>query len=340
VATLEERGHPGQAWLVFHEAKHYTNAELKAAPKRRPPILNQVGRYKGSIGQNSSALAYSYPYVCRALVRIDAMRRKVRNKHLDWTGKEQRPLDPLIRDVAEHKRGLLIDPSPRLVVFGFDDDQKKGAWAAHKARLEQEGVRVYAVGNPLASKSPAAFRRPDDIPLASADKLAAVQADAMDVKNTPASPKRSTNTASTSASVTSTNEPTQQATNQQEDEPAALIPLPPGGPNAVCLFFTPTIKGSIHPVYLCNPGPNAITELTVTTGSPSEPEMAPFVTKVPGDGILPPGHALLIEHYGLFWDGDVLFAFELCFIDGSGHKQARRTIIDKGGPKAAWVKLY
>lgn len=77
MATLEDRDHPKQAWLVFHEAKHYTNPELKAAPKRRPPILNQIGRYKGSIGSKEGALTYNQKAKTRSADRETAPRAQI-----------------------------------------------------------------------------------------------------------------------------------------------------------------------------------------------------------------------------------------------------------------------
>ena len=166
VASLEERGHPGEAWLVFHEAKDYTNPSLRAAAKRQPGIVAQIGRYRGSLGQNAGGLAYSYPFVCRALVLLDNLRRSVRSNDPAWTDRAQPPLDPLITAVADGTRRLQVETEPRLVVFGFDADQRDGAWAAERACLKDAfGLRVYAVGDPAAAKVASAFRRPADVPL-------------------------------------------------------------------------------------------------------------------------------------------------------------------------------
>ncbi|WP_430913436.1 hypothetical protein [Methylobacterium sp. sgz302541] len=164
-ASLEERGNPGEAWLVFHEAKDFSNDALRAAPKRAPGIVAQMGRYRGSIGQNSGGLKYSYPFVCRALVRLDDLRQSVRAHDPAWLNRPQAPLDPLIREVADGTRRLQIECIPRLVVFGYDGAQK-AVWEAEAQRLRtQFGLRVYAVGDPTAAKVAAAFRRPADVPL-------------------------------------------------------------------------------------------------------------------------------------------------------------------------------
>lgn len=301
VATLEERGHPKQAWLVFHEAKHYTNAELKAAPKRRPPILNQIGRYKGSIGKNEGALIYSYPYLCRALVRLDALRRKVRDGHPAWTGREQRPLHPLIRDVAEHKRGLWVDREPRLVVFGFDADQRDGAWTEHGDRLRREGVRVYAIGDPLKAKVSAAFHRPADIPVTTPEDLAAEEARAA--------------------------------------PPPEFIPLPAGAPDELCLYFDDSSGRGVLAVYFCNPGPHPLTGVSVTCGSPTNPELSPVASGPAGEGTVPAGSCILIDRYGLMWDGDVIMLYEVAYSDEQGTSWRGRAMIGTGGPGGPWIPL-
>ncbi len=149
VASLETRADPTKAWLVFHEAKHFSNPALRAAPGKRPPVLAQMERYKASLQQNEVALRESYPFVCRALLRLDAMRRRVRATDPAWSNRPQPALNSIIADVAAGTRGLVIEPVPRLIVFGFDADQRDGAWATLRQRLEQEhGTLVYAVGNP------------------------------------------------------------------------------------------------------------------------------------------------------------------------------------------------
>lgn len=301
VASLEERGHPEQAWLVFHEAKHYDNAELKAAPKRRPKIADQVARYNSSIRGNAGGLHYSYPHVCRALVRLDTMRRTVRSQHPAWVDRAQPELDPLIRDVADGTRDLQIETQPRLVVFGFDTDQRDGAWAATSARLTQLGLRVYAIGNPQGLKQSAAFRRPADVKLPTPEDLAA------------------------EAQVTA--------------PPPAAIPLPTGGPATPCLYFMPG-KGEVLPVYLCNPTDAPLTGVSVTCGSPTNPELAPVRTAPAGaDGTVAPGIGVLVDRYGLMWDGGALILYEVAVTHADGQVQRSRALVDKGGPAGAWLAL-
>ncbi len=173
VASLETRGHPSEAWLVFHEAKHFSNPALRAAPKKQPAVVGQLNRYQGSLHKNWTSLTSSYPHVCRALLRLDALRRRVRADHPAWTDRPQPALDPVIREVAEGTRKLNLELTPRLVVFGFDADQRDGALTAIRQRLEQEhGATVYAVGDPQGVKATPAFRTPQKVLDATAAELA------------------------------------------------------------------------------------------------------------------------------------------------------------------------
>lgn len=151
VAALTERD--GAVFVTFHEAKHFTNKELRAASGRTPPVAEQIARYRATLIHHADKLAGSYQAVCRALVRLDRLRQM-----LSGTGAISR-LDPLVSRVADASKPPGIDTEPRLVVFGFDEDQRQGAvWQGHKARLTNEfGLRVYAVGS-TKGRSAAAFR--------------------------------------------------------------------------------------------------------------------------------------------------------------------------------------
>ncbi|KQO73442.1 hypothetical protein ASF18_16755 [Methylobacterium sp. Leaf89] len=157
VASVEERGVPGEAWLVFHEAKLAANPGLRS--KTTPAIVAQVARYRASLTEQAERLAKGYPALCRDLVRLDALRNAVRTpRGLDAVT----PRDPLIAEVASGARRLRVDPEPRLVVFGFDADQRDGALRAITDDLRgRHGLQVYAVGRPNG-RTTAAFRRPSD----------------------------------------------------------------------------------------------------------------------------------------------------------------------------------
>lgn len=159
VASLEERGVADEAWLVFHEAKLATNPALRS--KSIPAIVGQVERYRATLKHEAERLATSYPALCRDLVRLDTLRSTVRlARGLDVAALPQR--DPLVDEVASGARRLRVDSEPRLVLFGFDADQRGGTVGTITESLRnQHGLRVYAVGRP--GKGTAAFRRPKDL---------------------------------------------------------------------------------------------------------------------------------------------------------------------------------
>ena len=134
----------GATRLVFHEAKHFTNPELRASPGRQPPIVEQVERCRGSLAHHAEAIGAGYARICRNLLRIDEMRRTVLPDAM--------PVHRSVRKVAEDAVPPVVDPEPRLIVFGFDRDQRDGpTWQAHQRRLTAAppdgfGLRVRAVG--------------------------------------------------------------------------------------------------------------------------------------------------------------------------------------------------
>jgi L-ascorbate metabolism protein UlaG (beta-lactamase superfamily) len=151
VTTVERQG--DDIAIVFHEAKHFTNPALRAR-RGTPDVLNQLRRYRRTIIQHSDALLDRYQATCRALVRIAAMRERL------CTDREMvvREIGPLIGDVANGEAQLTIDPNPRLLIFGFDADQKNGGLNAMLAGIKaaEPTLPIYAVGAPTTSTG--AFR--------------------------------------------------------------------------------------------------------------------------------------------------------------------------------------
>jgi hypothetical protein len=154
VATLERQG-TGIA-VVFHEAKHFTNAALRAR-SGAPPVVDQLRRYRLTLSHHTPALIARYQAACRAIMRLDAMRRHVR---ADAGASVPLPPDPMVREVATGNAVLTIDPNPRLIVFGFDADQKKGQLQVILNALKNAdpNLAVYAAGDP--SSAGGAFRPP------------------------------------------------------------------------------------------------------------------------------------------------------------------------------------
>jgi hypothetical protein len=151
VATLKDRN--GSIHLVFHEAKHFGNKELRAkrrakgdAKRPSPKVLEQIDRYATTLKTHETQLAPEYAALCRSLLVIDAMRQSVREC-------EALDSDSLINRVALGAP-LKVDLEPHLIVFGFDDDQKKGTvWKPHLELLEKRlARRFHAIGNASNSR--------------------------------------------------------------------------------------------------------------------------------------------------------------------------------------------
>lgn len=83
-------------------------------------------------------------------MRLDAMRRHVR---LDAGARVPLPLDPMVQEVAAGNAVLTIDPNPRLIVFGFDADQKKDQLQVFLKALKTADPKlaVYAAGDPSSA---------------------------------------------------------------------------------------------------------------------------------------------------------------------------------------------
>lgn len=134
IAALESYG--DQARLVFWEAKHYSNGELRAEDGLAP-VLRQVRIYKKYLSENQVAIERSYTRTAENLLSISNM---------GW----KRKLSPLIADVATAKRKVTLgaEPAVGLVIFGFDSAQRDhAAWRTHRERLEKEIAHVRFAGD-------------------------------------------------------------------------------------------------------------------------------------------------------------------------------------------------
>jgi hypothetical protein len=145
-AVLAKRD--GASWVVFCEAKHFDNPALRAR-SGRPAVLKQITAYREAIEEHRPLLEERYRNVCAALVRIDDLHHRVRSEEgLTSTGATGREN---VRRAA--LAGVRIDPEPRLVIFGFDNAQKKDdLWQEqHLAALKRSlGSGLSAVGKPTA----------------------------------------------------------------------------------------------------------------------------------------------------------------------------------------------
>jgi hypothetical protein len=148
-AALEQRGN--DTFVVFHEAKHFSNPDLAAKAGNTPKVVEQIRGYRSTIKHHEALLVERYRSVCRTLERIDAMRPRPRNS----SGPES-----FLQKVLQTGVELRIDPNPRLIVFGFDAGQRDGRWQAYLENITQAepDLNVYAAGNPETATG--AFRPP------------------------------------------------------------------------------------------------------------------------------------------------------------------------------------
>lgn len=140
----------GGASLVFCEAKCFDNKELSSletksqkersvgdSAERRISVVAQIDKYQAFIRSevNKESLVRSYIKVCKTL------------SDLSLQG-PNRELDDLIKKVASGEVQLSIHPYVYLLVYDFDDDQKKGAVRKRLGVLRAKGINIIAKGNP------------------------------------------------------------------------------------------------------------------------------------------------------------------------------------------------
>ena len=110
--------------LVFYEAKRFANHTALRAKngKSLPKVVEQIDLYSQVLRDNRAKVVESYGQVCSNLLRL----RGMRERHWERHGMLQR--------IAG--KPLSIDPGAKLVVFGFDADQRDGSvWKPHRKRL-------------------------------------------------------------------------------------------------------------------------------------------------------------------------------------------------------------
>jgi hypothetical protein len=148
----------GGAELVFCEAKCADNPELwnkeklpkgaktPALPLQSAAVIAQIRKYEQFIQakETQEGLIESYVRVCRNLVEISSQ-------------SPARPVDDLVRQVAEGKVELKIHAHVYLLIYDFGQDEKDGKIKSKRQQLKEAGVRTIAKGKP------GDFRLADDV---------------------------------------------------------------------------------------------------------------------------------------------------------------------------------
>jgi len=110
--------------LVFFEMKHFSNPELRAKGTE-PKVAKQVRRYARLLNEKREAIEQGYRKVCWNLLNIRGLADRYPIRH------------ELLSSIADGSEDLSVNVAPRLVVFGFDQDQKKGDyWQCHLSKLK------------------------------------------------------------------------------------------------------------------------------------------------------------------------------------------------------------
>ena len=137
-ALLSRRS--GDARIVFYEAKHFDNKKELRSRDGKVKVIEQIGRYRELLNEHHESIGKSYRRVFKNLCALKGVCRH-----------------PELHDLLKETDPFIVEKEPRLVVFGFDDDQKYGSvWGEHKAKLEcllGEG-RLILSGNAAGVKIP------------------------------------------------------------------------------------------------------------------------------------------------------------------------------------------
>lgn len=108
--------------IVFYEAKQFANKELRASGEA-VPVFDQLQRYESFLRNEQQALIDSYRTVCGNLLALEGVKDRYAC------------VQAMARDLAP----LAVQGEVRLVVFGFDNDQKNGTnWFKHWEKLDKK----------------------------------------------------------------------------------------------------------------------------------------------------------------------------------------------------------
>ncbi len=123
--------------LVFWEAKVLGNPELRTSGEKN--VVKQIGTYRARLVQDPGQVIETYQTIAANLAAIAGMSGGART------------LADAVRKVAEGAPlALSSPPDVRLIVYGFDKDQRDGAWKKLLAdNAEQlKDIEILARGNP------------------------------------------------------------------------------------------------------------------------------------------------------------------------------------------------
>lgn len=122
-----------------------------------------------------------------------------------------------------------------------------------------------------------------------------------------------------------------------------IIPSADDAPAVCSLQFLPQADSHLVSIYLCNPGPAVLRDVTVTSQGRLDdtPNRDPILTTISTKkaAIIEPKTCHFVEAYDRVWDGDFTTAYEIKFINSDGIRQSASASIPKGGPTRKWLQL-
>lgn len=116
--------------IVFYEAKLFDSNELRAT--KTPSVIQQIFNYDKLIEKNRENIIESYI--------------KVKDNFLQMTGFSKKH-----KDFMRNVKNLDVNKRTKLVIYGFDLDQKHGqVWEIHKDKLHDKlsEENVFLIGKP------------------------------------------------------------------------------------------------------------------------------------------------------------------------------------------------
>jgi hypothetical protein len=124
--------------LTFYEAKLFANKDIRANGDNPPPVIGQIEGYRQLLAKHREDLLWSYRAVCGNLLALEGVRERYAASH------------GLLSRIADGDATLHMSDAVRLVVFGFDADQRNGkVWASHRQKLKAAlGERLLLRGSP------------------------------------------------------------------------------------------------------------------------------------------------------------------------------------------------
>ncbi|SOE81038.1 hypothetical protein SAMN05446927_4293 [Caballeronia arationis] len=136
----------GQA-LVFYEAKHYSNPELRASGSTEAPVVAQMKKYAQALSDRRHQIVEAYRAQCEYILRTQyASDSAPKVGDMSKLGMRRRRLESIVK----YPEKLYLALLPRLLIYGFDEAQKMSpGWMKHVQKLKDSLAenRVIARGD-------------------------------------------------------------------------------------------------------------------------------------------------------------------------------------------------